>query len=138
MTTLTWDRHRGHASSYDVVRFGFNYRLDEIRAAMGLVQLRRVAAENAGRARISARYREALDGVGGLTMPFGDPDAQQASSHHLAVVAPARGHASASRPRRAHRAAHPDERPLSADPRLHCLRDARQRPLPARRLPRRI
>jgi dTDP-4-amino-4,6-dideoxygalactose transaminase len=86
MTTLTWDRHRGHAHSYDVVRFGFNYRLDEIRAAMGLVQLRRVEAENAGRARISARYREAVDGVGGLSMPFGDAEAQQASSHHLAVV----------------------------------------------------
>ena len=26
MTTLTWDRHRGHASSYDVVSEGFNYR----------------------------------------------------------------------------------------------------------------
>jgi dTDP-4-amino-4,6-dideoxygalactose transaminase len=86
MTTLTWDRHRGHAHTYDVVRFGFNYRLDEIRAAMGLVQLRRVEAENAGRARISARYREALDGVGGLSMPFGGSEAQQASSHHLAVV----------------------------------------------------
>ena len=35
MTTLTWDRHRGHASSYDVVEHGFNYRLNEIRAAMG-------------------------------------------------------------------------------------------------------
>ena len=35
MTTLTWDRHRGHASSYDVVLPGFNYRLDEVRAAVG-------------------------------------------------------------------------------------------------------
>jgi dTDP-4-amino-4,6-dideoxygalactose transaminase len=86
MTTLTWDRHRGHAHTYDVVRYGFNYRLDEIRAAMGLVQLRRVETENAGRARISARYREALDGVGGLSMPFGDPEKQRTSSHHLAVV----------------------------------------------------
>jgi dTDP-4-amino-4,6-dideoxygalactose transaminase len=42
MTTLTWDRHRGHASSYDVVLQGFNYRLDELRAAMGVVQLRRL------------------------------------------------------------------------------------------------
>ena len=37
MTTLTWERHRGHASSYDVVARGFNYRLDELRAAIGLV-----------------------------------------------------------------------------------------------------
>lgn len=86
MTTLTWDRHRGHAHSYDVVLFGFNYRLDEVRAAMGLVQLGRLEAENAGRARVAARYREALDGRQGISMPFGDPAAQRASSHHLAVV----------------------------------------------------
>ena len=63
MTTLTWDRHRGHASSYDVVLPGFNYRLDEVRAAIGSVQLRRLPEENAGRARVVARYREALDGA---------------------------------------------------------------------------
>ena len=39
MTTLTWDRHRGHSFSYDVVARGYNYRLDEMRAALGLVQL---------------------------------------------------------------------------------------------------
>jgi dTDP-4-amino-4,6-dideoxygalactose transaminase len=33
MTSLTWDRHRGHASGYDVVELGFNYRIDEARAA---------------------------------------------------------------------------------------------------------
>ena len=71
MTTLTWERHRGHASSYDVVAQGFNYRLDELRAAMGLVQLSRLPAENAARSAIAARYREALDGVEGITMPFG-------------------------------------------------------------------
>ncbi len=39
MTTLTWDRHRGHASSYDVVALGYNARIDEIHAALGLAQL---------------------------------------------------------------------------------------------------
>src|SRR5262245_36660725 len=57
MTTVTWDRHRGHASSYDVVTAGFNYRLDEMRAAVGLVQLRRLTQENASRGCIAARYR---------------------------------------------------------------------------------
>ena len=37
MTTLTWDRHKGHSFSYDVVAQGYNYRLDELRAAIGLV-----------------------------------------------------------------------------------------------------
>jgi dTDP-4-amino-4,6-dideoxygalactose transaminase len=86
MTTLTWDRHRGHAHSYDVVEHGFNYRLDETRAAMGLVQLRRLPEQNAARARISAAYRARLDGERGLSMPFANADAQSVSSHHLAVA----------------------------------------------------
>jgi dTDP-4-amino-4,6-dideoxygalactose transaminase len=84
MTSLTWDRHRGHASSYDVVLPGFNYRLDEVRAAVGLVQLRRLPDENAARARVASRYREALDGADGLKMPFAGP--RGVPAHHLAVV----------------------------------------------------
>jgi dTDP-4-amino-4,6-dideoxygalactose transaminase len=86
MTTLTWDRHHGHASSYDVVLPGFNYRLDEIRATLGLVELSRLPDENAARARIFARYRESLAGKQGLTMPFGEDAGERSSSHHLAVV----------------------------------------------------
>ena len=86
MTTLTWDRHRGHAHSYDVVAHGFNYRLDEMRAAVGLVQLERLPAENEARRRISGAYRAALHGQKGLSMPFADTAAQEVSSHHLAVV----------------------------------------------------
>jgi dTDP-4-amino-4,6-dideoxygalactose transaminase len=85
MTTLTWDRHRGHAHSYDVVAQGFNYRLDEIRAAIGLVQLRRLERQNAQRARVVALYRAALDGANGLKMPLA-PTSDTASAHHLAVV----------------------------------------------------
>jgi dTDP-4-amino-4,6-dideoxygalactose transaminase len=86
MTTLTWDRHRGHASGYDVVLPGFNYRLDEVRAAVGLVQLRRLLEENAARAQIAGRYREALHGERGLRMPFGTSGNERISSYHLAVA----------------------------------------------------
>lgn len=86
MTTLTWDRHRGHAGGYDVLARGFNYRLDEIRAAMGLVQLRRLPGENAARAEISALYRSLLDGERGISLPFGHEEEGTVSSHHLAVV----------------------------------------------------
>jgi dTDP-4-amino-4,6-dideoxygalactose transaminase len=85
MTSLTWDRHRGHASSYDVVLPGFNYRLDELRAAMGVVQLRRLPEANAARARIAARYREDLEGSG-VTMAFSDRLGDASSAHHLAVA----------------------------------------------------
>jgi dTDP-4-amino-4,6-dideoxygalactose transaminase len=85
MTTLTWDRHRGHAHSYDVVACGFNFRLDEVRAAVGLVQLGRLRDANRERAKIVSRYRSSLANEGGLTMPFGET-ADQESAHHLAVV----------------------------------------------------
>ena len=86
MTSLTWDRHRGHAHAYDVVARGFNFRLDEVRAAIGLVQLRRLEAANAARARIVARYREGLGNVEGLTLPFGATPAHAVPAHHLAVA----------------------------------------------------
>ena len=39
MTSSTWDRHRGYADTYDVIDIGFNYRLDEIRSAIGISKL---------------------------------------------------------------------------------------------------
>jgi dTDP-4-amino-4,6-dideoxygalactose transaminase len=86
MTTLTWDRHRGHASGYDVVTHGFNYRLDELRAAIGLVQLAALDDENAARAAIAARYRDALHGNHGIELAFVERLGESASSHHIAVA----------------------------------------------------
>ena len=89
MTTLTWARHRGHAHTYDVVARGFNYRLDELRAAIGLVQLGRLEASNRARAHIAARYRSELDRIDGMTIPFRDHDSET-SAHHLATLVLAR------------------------------------------------
>jgi dTDP-4-amino-4,6-dideoxygalactose transaminase len=86
MTTLTWARHRGHAPSYDVVAQGFNYRLDELRAAIGRVQLERLDETNRARARHATHYRRELDGVHGLTIPFADGDGDIVPAHHLAVI----------------------------------------------------
>jgi dTDP-4-amino-4,6-dideoxygalactose transaminase len=85
MTTLTWQRHKGHASSYDVVDAGFNYRLDELRSALAMVQLERLPAANAARLGHVRRYRELLDGVAGVSFPF-DESSLEHSSHHLAVA----------------------------------------------------
>ncbi len=60
MTSLTWDRHRGHAWSYDVVAPGYNYRLDELRAAIGRVQLAKLPEANRRRRALDALYRELL------------------------------------------------------------------------------
>lgn len=60
MTTLTWDRHRGHAWSYDVIAPGYNYRIDEIRAAIGRVQLAKLEANNARRRELDRAYVQQL------------------------------------------------------------------------------
>jgi dTDP-4-amino-4,6-dideoxygalactose transaminase len=91
MTALSWDHERGHAAGYDVLASAFNYRLDEPRAAIGLVQLARLQSGNAARARRAARYRERLDGVAGLTVPLGHRPAGVTSAEHLAVVVLPRG-----------------------------------------------
>ena len=60
MTTDTLTRHRGHAYSYDVTMLGYNYRMDELRAAMGLVQLARLRHWNKRRYELSNCYRKFL------------------------------------------------------------------------------
>lgn len=67
MTSLSWDRHHGHAVSYDVVVRGFNYRLDEPRAALAERRLGRLEEENRARHALDARYREAFAGMRGVT-----------------------------------------------------------------------
>jgi dTDP-4-amino-4,6-dideoxygalactose transaminase len=85
MTTLTWDRHRGHAAAYDVVELGFNYRLDEPRAALARRRLMRLEAENRRRAELDGRYREGLRGVDGITAALA-PGRGARLSHHLFTV----------------------------------------------------
>lgn len=70
MTTMSWDRHQGHASSYDVVDLGFNYRLDEIRAALGQAQLGKLEANNRRRRELTRRYQNHLHQLPGLELPF--------------------------------------------------------------------
>jgi dTDP-4-amino-4,6-dideoxygalactose transaminase len=86
MTTLTWDRHRGHASGYDVMLHGFNYRLDELRAAIGRVQLARLDDNNTARGRHVERYRAGLAMIAGVVMPFADQLEESESAYHLAEI----------------------------------------------------
>lgn len=69
MTTLTLDRHKGRAITYDVVQPGLNYRMDEIRAAIGCVQLYKLPAGNVRRGELTERYRTNLHGSP-IKLPF--------------------------------------------------------------------
>jgi dTDP-4-amino-4,6-dideoxygalactose transaminase len=70
MSTLTLDRHLGRAYTYDVLEPGLNYRMDEMRAALGLVQLVKLEKANGVRQQLMEHYRTLLAGVPGAGMPF--------------------------------------------------------------------
>lgn len=56
------------------IQLGFNYRLDELSAAIGVAQLERLAELAAGRARVVADYERALAGRDWLRLPAAGPD----------------------------------------------------------------
>jgi perosamine synthetase len=69
------ERNQGRAPDMgwlDHDRLGFNYRLSDVAAAIGLAQLGRLDDLLAARARVAARYAEALRGIEGLGLPCAD------------------------------------------------------------------
>jgi dTDP-4-amino-4,6-dideoxygalactose transaminase len=84
MTRSSWDRHQGRAGTYDIALPGFNYRLDELHAALGRAQLAKLPGGNAKRRELLARYRAGFQGDPHWTMVFAD--AVEYSSGHLMVA----------------------------------------------------
>jgi len=70
MTSLTWDRYKGHDFSYDVVGSGFNYRIDELRSSLGLVQLNKLDRNNRRRRLLWMLYAEKLSSLEEIKVPF--------------------------------------------------------------------
>ena len=84
MTASTLDRDRGRAVGYDVVECGHNFRMDELRGALGLVQIERLPDWNRTRVELTARYRTRLaEEVPAVGVPF---DACHATSGHIMPV----------------------------------------------------
>jgi dTDP-4-amino-4,6-dideoxygalactose transaminase len=86
MTSTTWDRHRGHDPAYDIVDIGFNFRIDEPRAALGLSRLERLEDAIAARRAIVRAYRERLQDVPGIEVPFDDAAVERSSHFAFAVL----------------------------------------------------
>jgi len=87
MTSDTLDRHRGHAHSYDVTMLGFNYRLDELRAALGLVQLRHLPEWNRKRRALTRAYRQKLAALTpSVFIPF--EEGHPTAAHLMPVLLP--------------------------------------------------
>jgi len=87
MTSGTRQRLTGHANGYDVVTLGYNYRMDELRAAIGLVQLARLSGWNAKRQALTEAYRRLLPrDCPDIVLPFAGQG--QSAYHILPVLLP--------------------------------------------------
>ena len=67
---------------------GFNFRMTDAQAAVGLVQLRKLDGFNARRIEIANRYCERLRGIRGLTTPYVSPDVKHVFHIYCVLVEP--------------------------------------------------
>jgi dTDP-4-amino-4,6-dideoxygalactose transaminase len=85
MDANAWNRYSASGSAfYSVLQPGFNYRMTDLNAAIGLGQLRRLPEFNAQRARLAARYSERFASMTEVETPTVRPEAE--TNWHLYVV----------------------------------------------------
>lgn len=72
MTTMSYQRAGGHATSYDIVELGYNFRMDDIRAAIAIEQMKKLPGDLQTRIHVRERYLQGLSKVKGIVVPFAD------------------------------------------------------------------
>ncbi len=87
LTSATFQRHGSSMPGYDVTMLGYNYRIDELRAAIGLVQLKKLLGWNERRRQLTNRYRTLLaERAQHVKVPFSTP--RTSACHIMPVVLP--------------------------------------------------
>ncbi len=88
MTTLTLDRYQGRAISYDVTTVGLNYRIDEIRSALGRSQMERLTRNLELRREIYQTYVDLLAPRDEIMLPFLDRVEDETGYHIFPIALP--------------------------------------------------
>ncbi len=70
MTTMSYNRAKGHSTAYDVVALGYNYRMDDIRASLGIVQLQKLQKDLEKRDKVRKYYESYFKSLPLVTVPF--------------------------------------------------------------------
>jgi dTDP-4-amino-4,6-dideoxygalactose transaminase len=86
MTVGSWQRHQGEAPRHDVIGLGYNYRIDEPRAALLLSRLARIEDDIAARRKLTSRYRELLADLPGVLVPFTERRLATSSCYVMPVM----------------------------------------------------
>lgn len=70
MTTMSYQRSQGHATKYDIVDIGYNYRMDDIRASIGIVQVLKLEDDIRKRIKVREWYLREFEGNKKIIIPF--------------------------------------------------------------------
>ena len=82
--TLTSRFSSGKPWDYDIKNSGYNYRLDEIRASLGISQIKRVKKMNLLRKKAADYYNKKLEDIEGVIVPGKSIGVEHV--HHLYVI----------------------------------------------------
>ena len=85
MTTMSYQRASGHATSYDINDLGYNFRMDDIRASIACVQLRKLQADLEKRVSVRKKYVEELSKINNIIVPFAN-NTEFASNYIMPIV----------------------------------------------------
>ena len=85
MTTMSYQRASGHATSYDIVELGYNFRMDDIRASIGIVQMKKLEQDLRNRIKVRQFYLEKLREIKGIIIPF-DNNKEFVSNYIMPIV----------------------------------------------------
>ena len=72
MSTMSYQRASGHATEYDITCLGYNFRMDDIRAAIAIEQLKKLPGDLKTRIKVRKHYIERLSKIEGVVVPFAD------------------------------------------------------------------
>ena len=72
MTSMSYERAKGHSTSYNVIELGYNYRMDDIHSSIGLVQLDKIEDDLIKRAEVREEYILSLKQIPNVIIPFKD------------------------------------------------------------------
>jgi dTDP-4-amino-4,6-dideoxygalactose transaminase len=85
MTTMSYQRASGHATSYDIVELGYNFRMDDIRASIGVVQMKKLQTDLEKRIQVRNEYLKQLSNIDGITIPF-ENNTEFVSNYIMSIV----------------------------------------------------
>ena len=119
MTASTLDRTKGRAVGYDVIDVGHNFRMDELRAAIGLVQIETAVGLERGAPHAGGALSPDAEAVAAGSRGAFCRQPRHVGPHHAGAVA-GRGRPAARDAANA-RAERADQHALPADPHLHPL-----------------